>query len=82
MSGRWCVTNLIEFFEDVTKKVDEGKVENVFYMDFNKPFDKPLHGRLLWKVSLHRIHRELLSVCIRPSERDDGAVLMLSCLER
>ena len=29
--GRSCLTNLIEFFEEVTRKVEEGKAVDVVY---------------------------------------------------
>ncbi|PJG60108.1 RNA-directed DNA polymerase, partial [Aeromonas cavernicola] len=45
--GRSCMTNLIEFFEEVTRNVDEGKAVDVVYMDFSKAFDKVPHGRLV-----------------------------------
>ena len=36
MKGRSCLTNFLEFFEKVTKEVDEGKAVDVVYMDFSK----------------------------------------------
>eukprot|EP00061_Rhincodon_typus_P009059 g32237.t1 len=42
--GRSCLTNLIEFFEEVMKIIDEGKAVDVVYMDFSKAFDKVPHG--------------------------------------
>ena len=48
--GKSCLTNLIEFFEEVTRNVDEGKAVDVVYMDFSKAFDKVPHGRLVKKV--------------------------------
>ena len=56
VKGRSCLTNLIEFFEKVTKEVDEGKaVDDVVYMDFSKAFDKAPHGKLLQKIRTHGI---------------------------
>jgi len=55
VSGKSCLTNLIEFFEGVTKKVDEGSAVDIVYMDFSWAFDKILHGRLLQKVKAHGI---------------------------
>ena len=33
---RSCLTNVIEFFEEVTKMIDEGRAVDVVYMDFSK----------------------------------------------
>jgi len=59
VSGKSCLTNLVEFFEGVTKKVDEGSAVDVVYMDFSKTFDKVPHGRLLHKVKSHGIQGEV-----------------------
>ena len=59
VSGKSCLTNLIEFFEGVTKKVDEGSAVDVAYIDFSKAFDKVPHGRLLHKVKSHRTETDL-----------------------
>ena len=50
VKGKSCLTNLIEFFEVVTKCVDEDRAVDVVYMDFSKAFDKVPHGRLMKKV--------------------------------
>jgi hypothetical protein len=50
-AGRSCSTNLLEFFEPVTKAADQGKPVDVVYLDFAKAFDKVPHGRLLNKVA-------------------------------
>ena len=59
VKGRSCLTNLIEFFEEVTKMIDEGRAVGVVYMDFSKAFDKVPHGRLVQKVKSHGIKGEL-----------------------
>ena len=61
MCGRSCLTNLLEFFEEVTRKVDEGKAVDVVYMDFSKAFDKVPHGRLVRKVQSLGIHGEVVN---------------------
>ncbi|PKU39734.1 rna-directed dna polymerase from mobile element jockey-like [Limosa lapponica baueri] len=47
MKGRSCLTNLISFYGKVTHLVDEGKAEDVDYLDFGKPFDTVSHSILL-----------------------------------
>ena len=59
LSGNSCLSNLIDFFEGVTKKVDEGSAVDVVSMDFSKAFDKVPHGRLLHKVKSHGIQGEV-----------------------
>ena len=57
--GRSCLTNLLTFFDDVTKSIDEGFPEDVLYLDFAKAFDKVPHQRLLKKLSAHGIDGRL-----------------------
>ena len=59
VKGRSCLTNLIEFFEEVTKMIDEGRAVDVVDMDFSQAFDKVPHGRLMQKVKSHGIRGEL-----------------------
>lgn len=47
------------FFEEVTKKADEGKTIHIVHMDFSKAFDEVPLGRLLWRVRTHGIQAEL-----------------------
>ena len=56
---RLCLTNLVEFFEEVIKMIDEGRAVDVVCMDFSKAFDKVPHGRLVQKVKSHGIKGEL-----------------------
>ena len=50
ISKRSCLTNLLQFIETVTDYVDHGYPVNVIFLNFQKPFDKVPHGRLLLKV--------------------------------
>ena len=49
MAGRSCVTNLLEYLEELTKLVDRGASVDVVYLDFAKAFDKVPISRLLEK---------------------------------
>ena len=43
------MTNLLEFFEEVYKRIDDGNPVYVIYLDFAKAFDKVPHKRLVKK---------------------------------
>ncbi|KAJ7422551.1 RNA-directed DNA polymerase from mobile element jockey-like protein [Willisornis vidua] len=48
--GRSCLTNLISFYDQVTRLVNEGKVVDVVYLDLSKVFDTVCHSILLVKL--------------------------------
>ena len=60
IKNRSCTTNLIEFFDEVTKTVDEGVPMDVIYLDFSKAFDLVPKFRLINKLSAHGIQGKIL----------------------
>ena len=53
LKARSCLTNLLCFFEEITKWVDDGSPVDVIYLDFQKAFDKVPHQRLIFKLKSH-----------------------------
>ena len=48
--GRSCLTNLLDFFEEITRKIDEGNSVDLVYLDFAKAFDTVPYNRLFVKL--------------------------------
>ena len=59
ISGKSCTTQLLEFLEDLTQALDNGKDVDVIYLDFCKAFDKVPHRRLLKKLWAYGIRGKL-----------------------
>ena len=46
LKARSCLTNLLRFFEEITKWVVDGSLIDVIYLDFENAIDKVPHQRL------------------------------------
>ncbi|GAB0176493.1 hypothetical protein GRJ2_000114500 [Grus japonensis] len=57
MKGRSCLTNLIFFYDKVSRLVDEGNAVDVVYPDFSKAFGTISHSILLEKLTAHGLDR-------------------------
>ena len=61
ISGKSCITQLLEFMEDITESIDNGKDVDIVYLDFSKAFDKVAHTRLIKKLENYGITGTLLN---------------------
>ncbi len=59
-SKRSCLTNLLEFLENVINVNDENTPIDVFYLDFKKAFDKVPHARLILKLQALGLDENLI----------------------
>ena len=53
--GGSCLSNLLQFLDEVTRSIDEDECVDVIFLDFAKAFDKVPHGRLMEKLDKHGI---------------------------
>jgi len=61
VSGKSCLTNLLEAFENWTELLDEGHSIDIIYLDYRKAFDTVPHKRLLSKVQQAGIGGKVLN---------------------
>ena len=55
IQNRSCQTNLLEFMDFITEKVDNGESVDIVYLDYSKAFDKISHKKLITKLKAHGI---------------------------
>ena len=60
MKKRSCLSNLLEFLENITDLIDKGLPVDVAYLDFQKAFDKVPHQRLKLKLMSHGIRGDVV----------------------
>ena len=61
LKERSCLSNLLCFFEEITKWVDDGSPVDVVYLDFEKAFDKVPHQRLLLNLKAQGICNDVIN---------------------
>ena len=61
LKARFCLTNVLCFFEEITKWVDEGSPVDVIFLDFQKAFDKVPHQRLILKLKSHGMGNSVIN---------------------
>ena len=64
MKHKSCLTNLISFYDGVTRLVDKAKAVDAVCLDFNKAFDTVSHSILLGELAARGLDRYTL-LCVR-----------------
>ena len=62
ISGRSCLSNLLEALDIIFDMIVTGETVDIFYLDFQKAFDTVPHYRLLVKLNSFGIHGKMLNV--------------------
>ena len=62
VSGRSCLSNLLETVDIINEYLAEGNCADVLYFDFSKAFDSVSHYRLLIKMENFGISQEVLDI--------------------
>ena len=60
-SNKSCLTNLLEFMETISERLDKGELVDVVYLDFRKAFDTVPHVRLRKKLEAMGIRGQVLN---------------------
>src|SRR5215813_15473945 len=74
------LTNLIEFYDEITKEIDLGNKVNVAYLDFQKEFDKVSHFKRtvkLWNIGIGGELLEWISAWL--TDRKQSVVINGNC---
>ena len=58
--GKFCLTNLISFYDKVTHLVDQGKPVDVVVWDFSKAFDTVCHSIFLDRISTTQLDKSII----------------------
>ena len=62
LKARSRLTNMLCFFEEITKWVDEGSPVDVIHLDFQKTFNKVPHQRLILKLKPHGMGNSVINL--------------------
>ena len=57
--GRFCESQLLEFVDDLSTNLQDGKQTNILVMDFAKAFDKVCHSLLVHKLHYYGIRSKV-----------------------